>query len=358
MNKLKIVLISQIFLFLLHFVCFSTTMIEVPIIKKIKPVSYGASSITNDILFDSLNNMILANNKGVFVYNGENTFLYKNRNSSYIKSLHIKNDTLYVGGQREFGFFYKKPNNQLEYFSLFDSIPDEHRFFDDVWNVFSLNNQIIYHSGKALFFYDKKKITVFTHPKGTSLSCFSTGKEIITVINDSLFKVYKDRTEFIDWDIPFFKSNIISITTHKKNYVVVSKKGHLGIIKNGKYEAINSVQQEKKKHNILCSSILSEERIAIGTEYNGVYIYDFQGNIINHINYRSGLFGNSVSKIYPSKEKDGIWVIVKNGVNFIPLNSQITKLNPNYGISNFGYASLSTKEKLYLGTDQKLVCHK
>src|SRR5690606_26503532 len=87
--------------------------------------------------------LYVANNFGLLEFDGSTWSIYPVRNGTKVRSVLIGTDgNIYVGSQADFGFFCPDNHGTLRYHSLSDSLPDQHRNFDEVWRIYEWNNRI------------------------------------------------------------------------------------------------------------------------------------------------------------------------------------------------------------------------
>ena len=73
---------------------------------------------------------------------------------------------IHVGGQGDLGYLATTETGKLEYISLVDKIPEEHRAFEDVWEIDYYKGRIIYRTEFKLFCWDGEQMKVISSEQG------------------------------------------------------------------------------------------------------------------------------------------------------------------------------------------------
>ncbi len=105
-----------------------------PLITNYKYQNYGAAPVNWWATEDENGVMYFANNRGVLQFDGVNWNLVDT--DALTRSMAQDEDgVIHVGGQGDFGYLAPTETGEMEYVSLVDKIPEEHRAFADVWEI-------------------------------------------------------------------------------------------------------------------------------------------------------------------------------------------------------------------------------
>jgi len=331
--------------------------IGIPFIRNFPKREYKAGTQNWSIAQDQRGFMYFANNEGLVGFNGIEWHLYKMPNSSITRSVYIgENRTIYVGAYNELGKMVFGSNGKLEFKSLKKYIPAEYQNFDDIWNITSQDNKIIFQSYTGAFVYDNDtSITVIKAPVRFQNSYKVNDKLYFNDIEKGLFELVRGKLVPMPecqelngeeiWSIlPFGGGDELLISTLTKG-VFIYKDGKLD-------EWKVPVNEFLKKNQIFSAILLKDQYYAFGTIQDGVIIINARGEIIQHINRKKGLQNNTVLKVFADRSGD-LWLGLDNGIDYININSPITFLKEAEGIGA-GYTSIVHQGKLYLGTNQGL----
>ena len=85
--------------------------------------------------------------------NGVNHYV---NNYSAVRAVFLdpKTNWVYVGASNEFGYFETDTNpQQATYHSLIGLLPQEHRLFGEIWNIFKTGEALVFQSKTDIFIY-------------------------------------------------------------------------------------------------------------------------------------------------------------------------------------------------------------
>ncbi|KXX70392.1 triple tyrosine motif-containing protein [Flammeovirga sp. SJP92] len=330
----------------------------VPIITKIPSSIYSAGSQNWSITQGGRGYMYFANNFGLLEFDGKNWNTYKlNQANSNLLCVKAIDKRIYVGGQKEFGYFEADSLNRLQYNSLSEDLPHDIEF-DEVWNIYSgKEGEIYFISHDFIFYYDHSRVTAIQTKEATRYSFF---------IDEF---IYSSSAEFgIEKFIPLSQQRILLTNANflkgkniRKVLEYSSTKRLIFTLEGEIYKEENNViapvaknlWAELKNAMINTALVLPEKRIAIGTQNAGIYIISDDGEKQDHIVTDQGLTDIIVYDLFIDKQ-DNLWVAHRNGLSYIELESPFRMLNKFAGIEGGGYTACKDNGKVYLGTSNGL----
>jgi len=111
---------------------------SIPLSTTFTPSDYNGGIQNWDITQDSLGFLYVANNYGLLEFDGTSWSNYEVPSSTKTRAVAVHHSTnrIFVGGQREFGYF-KKEKEGFVYHDLVGNIP-ESVLFDEVWDVVAI----------------------------------------------------------------------------------------------------------------------------------------------------------------------------------------------------------------------------
>ena len=331
--------------------------IGVPNIRNFTNKEYRAGTQNWSIAQDKKGFVYFGNNDGLLMFDGVNWQLHKMPNLSIVRSVMIGNDgQIYIGAYNEIGKMVASKSGKMEFRSLKKRIPEGYQNFDDIWNINSFNDQIIFQSYKCAFLLNKDStISIIKAPSRFQNSFnvkghmyfndFETG--LMEYSNHNLTKLKsceKIKGEEIWSILPFKGGNELMICTLNKGIFIY----------NGEElsEWDVPINDFFKQKQIFSSTLIQENYYAIGTIQDGVIIIDSAGKTIQHLNRQKGLQNNTILKTF-SDISGNLWLGLDNGIDYVNINSPITFLKQSDGIGS-GYTSIIHNGKIYLGTNQGL----
>ncbi|MCK4662584.1 MAG: GAF domain-containing protein [Bacteroidales bacterium] len=307
------------------------------------------------VIQDQRGVMYFGNSSGLLEFDGTNWRLIEMPNKSIVRSLAINSTgKIYVGAKSEFGYIEADTTGTMQYISLLNKVPEVHRNFDDVWQTFILNNQVVFRTNYSIYILKENKINILKSCKKFHVGfCINNqfyvrewGKGLLQLINDSLKLVHGSEqfaNERIYVMLPFEDDKIL-IVTRTQGIFIYSKP--LGFLKPQGFEKADNFLI---KNQIYCGIKLNDEYFVLGTIQDGLIIIDKQGNIVQHFNKETGLQDNSIWCMYINSQNN-IWAGLDNGISYLTLNLPFRFFNEKMGLQGSVYSAIVSKNQLYAGT--------
>ena len=301
--------------------------------------------------------MYFANNEGLLEFNGSKWILNPSPNETIIRSVNFINDRIYTGAFMEFGYWQRAINGKLAYTSLSNSIKDKINDDEQFWGIFPFDNWILFQSLEKIYAYNTKtKSFTIVNPNSTILKAFKTPNGIYFQTSKGLYEIDQGKSKLFLSNEIINQNKVINIFETSDGLLLVTQKQGIFKYKNGFLERFTTnIDAEIQQSNIYSSQVLSDESIALGSISNGIFILSKEGKLIYHITQNSGLSNNTALSLFEDVDKN-LWIGLDNGINCINLKSPVKSYLDNTGILGTTYASITHKNKLYIGTNQGLFC--
>jgi ligand-binding sensor domain-containing protein/DNA-binding CsgD family transcriptional regulator len=317
---------------------------------------YNAGLQNWDIRQDKNGIIYVANNEGLLTFDGRYWNLFPLPNKTIVRSIEIGSDNkIYVGGQDELGYFSPTENGRLSYHSLIPLINKQNKSFGDVWDIVRINQNIFFRTPTKIFKLINGKIATYKASREWTFMGASRGVLYAHDYNSGLLKFENDT-----W-IPILRQEelpkndpITSIVPVRENQSIITT------LKNGLFllsdEGLTKVKTFNQKlfenERIYAATSINKNWLALATSNGGVYIIDWQGNIIQRFSKVEGLQNNNVLSIFLDQQQN-LWLGLDNGIDFIAYDSPIKQINPILQDGS-GYAALIFDNQLFLGTSNGL----
>ena len=277
-------------------------------------------------------------------------------NQNYIRSVYALSDnSIFVGGAGEMGVFIRgKIPGQREYKSLLNRLDSSFHDFSTVWQIIPHQKSLLIRAGKGLFMYENDTIVPLI---------FGPIIDYTKVINETIFvRINNEGFGFFNHDkfelFPFGKyfENIKIVDAEELEpgkYLIFTDDQGVFITDLKTIQPFNLLNREDViKSQISRVCFLQGKYFAIGTVKNGLYIFDVEGNLIQHLNKKNGLQNNTIISMQ-ADSSNNLWLGLDNGISYVELNSCISNFNPETDLGT-GYVSEYYNGYLYLGTNQGL----
>ena len=319
-------------------------------IKNFTKNDFKAGLQTWDITQANNGTLFMANNEGLLTFDGVFWNLFPLPNKTIVRSICIKDQRIYVGGQDEIGYFEPNANGALTYFSLNSRIPKSFIKFNDIWDICFKDNKIYFRSDDVIFLLENEKIqaiippTSFTYLGKANNRIYTADKQegLLEVVGNRLSKATIFNRELGDGPVtgiiklPFSDTLIVSTLSNGLYYFADRQ---LIPFPNN----ITALKQAS-----IYNMTLANNQIVLATNENGVVIMDPKGQMIEQLNKSNGLQTNNCLSIFADKEMN-IWIGLNNGIDFANISSSIRQIKP-LSKDGAGYSATIYKDILFLAT--------
>ncbi|MFW5759862.1 MAG: ligand-binding sensor domain-containing protein [Cyclobacteriaceae bacterium] len=326
---------------------------SLPLISSYSSEEYTAG-MQNWALGISTEGMLyVGNNSGLLEYDGHEWRSTPVANGTKIRSLTIDQEgIIYAGAQGEFGYFERKNDGYLQYKSLAQLLPENFPV-DETWSVFKIDSAIYYCTFRHVLKYENENIQVIDplQPIGFSFNLNNLiyvhipGKGLCLLQNDKSFELIPGGDFFSDYSVRAL------LPMNKNQFLVATHSDGVFLHEQGVITPWNSAANKALKTNLINFALrLSNGKIAIGTQNEGIYITTSEGNLLQTISEESGLADQTVNHLYED-EIGNLWASLHDGISYIEIGSPFGSLGSNLGISGSGYAAVNYKNNIYIGTN-------
>ncbi len=327
-----------------------------PLVSNFNTLDYQAGIQNWDVTQDGRGLLYVANNFGLLEYDGNEWKTYPVSNGTKVRSVACDGrGRIYVGGQGDFGYFFPDRTGRLQFISLADSLPPADRNFDEAWSVYVDPEKVYFCTFSNIYVYDHRDFTIIRPTNGIDHS-FLVNRELF--VNQPLYglgKLQGDVINIIPGGDTFAGKSIASVLSLHRDELLVATFSH-GIFEyaSGQVRPWNpAIQELLKQSTVNCMVRLRNGSIAIGTQYNGLFITDAQGNIQQQLTRGRGIDTRTVLSIYED-DLNNLWVGQNNGIAYVETGSPFTFINEQIGLPGSGYTALLANDRFYLGTNTGL----
>jgi signal transduction histidine kinase/CheY-like chemotaxis protein len=298
--------------------------------------------------------MYFANTRGVLQFDGVNWDLI---DVSGVRSM-AKDDqgVLHIGGQGDLGYLTPSETGKLEYVSLVEKIPEEHRSFEDVWEIDYYNDRIIYRTEFKLYCWDGERMKVISSEEGYHVGSIVHGTYYLRIWNIGLCRLTDDDTfELVPGGAKFASERIYSILPYDEKVLIGTRNQGLYIYDGKEFAPFKTEVDEYIKGKLYLPGYAFEDgRYVLNTFSDGAYLMDHEGKLIQKYTTGNGLQEGAIDYVYLDS-RGVLWMALFNGISTVNLNSNFTSLDSNMGLStNVVFSTYRLNGILYFGTNNGL----
>jgi len=327
---------------------------DMPFLQNYLPEDYGNHGKIWEMKSAGNGLIYMASEDGLLEYDGENWIRYR-ASRGYTRSLHIVNDSvIFTGADMDFGIWKKNKFRKFQYTSLYPFNKKIGGVNEEFWGTYENKGKIIFVSHQNLYSYNQKKLVKIAAPTSFSESFAVNGRIFLADEKKGLFE-YRDDTLQLVFSYPGNSPiDISGLFYHQNHLNIVSKNLGVFVLHNGSLVSVNTeVNALIIKNKVFSFDTLENKYLAFGTILDGLYLTDFNGNIIRKINKSTGLPNNTILSLH--YQKNGrFWMGLDFGISYVDLKSSIRyfqSTNNNFGTGN---TAVIKDRQFYLGTNQGL----
>lgn len=300
--------------------------------------------------------VFLANNDGLLQFDGSDWQCFPLEKKTIARSLLIHGDSIFVGGQNEFGYFKGQSDGKLKYHSLLNSIPSGFQNFEDVWDIVSLEESIYFYASNKLYQFQNGSISVEYESPGLRFLAEAGGKLFLQSNQDLMVKVGKTFqplgvAEQMKLDIVFTSA----IALENGSILFTTLKDGLYLLEDDQLKSLSipGLDNFIKENRIYCAIKDSNGGIILGTSAAGVLVLTADFRLKTHINRNNGLQKNNVLSL--STDYNGnLWIGLDNGIDYAEINGAYRQIIPDQPLEGTAYTFIEHNGYFYFGTSSGL----
>ncbi len=316
-------------------------------IKNFGPADYRAGIQNIDFAQNRDLTLFAANNLGVLSFNGNEWEVHAFNTGKKQRSLAFDESTnrLYVGSQGEFGYI----EDDWEYHSLLELIPENSRDFDEVWDVFLFDSKVYFCTFQSIYVFSGDEVKVISRPGGFNRSFLSGNRLFTQSPEGDLFEIDDDR--LVPSEMAGHPGQIIAGIIHNQDgYVVFYNSGRIEFANSiGVAEIYPELSLELEGKYVNHVLQLSDTRFVISTQRAGIYLFREQDRSIEKIGTEDGLRSNDCLRTFQDYNGN-LWVGMQNGIALVDINSPLRLVNKDIDLRGSGYEAFELDEGTYYST--------
>lgn len=321
----------------------------VPYLQNFSPQEYQATP-QNWCLAQDENGVIYAGNYGVLIYDGV-SWQRIPINDTAVRSLAIAPGRIYLGAQRELGYLAADAIGRLRYVSLRDSIPAEHREFQDVWRTLVIGDDVYFQTFDSLLRWRNGRMKVW-RPKDRFHLAFAVQDTLfVRVPGEGLMKLEADSLRLVGGGEMFANRPLLTMLPLEPGKALLGTLAHGLFVYDGRTITPFPTAAETflREQQLYHATVLPEGFIALATLRGGVAIIDRQGNLCQVVNKAAGLRDDRVHFVHADR-RGGLWLALNNGLAHVEVPSPFSRFAASANLASTVEHLLRHAGSLYAAT--------
>ncbi len=328
-----------------------------PFITNYTPADYNASFQNWAIAQDDRGIMYFGNNSGVLEFDGASWRLIEVPNRTVVRSL-IKgpDGRIWAGAVGDFGYLEQDSLGMMQFVSIVDKIPEADRDFADVWQMSVMGDEIFFNASSTIFRWDGNAMRVY--PAGEA--SFHVGAVVDSVYyvrqwEVGLLRLEGDEFLLVPGGEQFAQVRVYVMLPFGDGRVLLGARdqGLFLLDETGIRPFATEIDEELRQSFLYVpGAVLPGGRFALGT-FDGVYVIDRQGRLVEHISRESGLRDNII--LYSFLDDDSaLWLGLDNGLARVEIDSPFSYFAAADGLDSNVLSLERHKGALYVGASTGL----
>lgn len=326
-----------------------------PIVRSYSVADYHAGIQNWSIVQDDRGVMYFGNNKGLLEFDGNNWRLHELPNKGIVRAVYIgKDGKIFVGSYEEFGYFERNSLNALVYHSLKSEVKGFEFHNDEIWNILSLQGDIVFQSFGSLFFYNGKSVEG-ERIQALPLNILQVGNVFYSQQINGGLSVFgnRKRKELFSRNL-LGNSDVVAALPYEHGALLLTANSGGFIYQNGQLKKWHTeCDAGLEQYTINRAVMTKDSTYVIGTISNGIYAVDKKGELLWRENTDGRLQNNTVLGLYCDADNN-VWTALDEGIAYIQNNSLVYYFEPPHRKIGMVYDVLVKEEEAYIASNQGL----
>ena len=257
-----------------------------------------------------------ANHNGILEFDGYTWRVLEIDGVNSAFSLDIdENDLIYIGAKSDFGFLAPGASGGLEYVSLLPHVPEAHRDFLDVWGTHVTSHGVYFQEWKRIFRWDGKTVKVWESDQRLHTSFEVYDRFFVKQDSTGLLELVGDELRLVPGGEQFANTRIFMMESFPDGSILLgTQEGISGPLSLYTYSegGIHEISSDlhlvnsEDAYTFYSGVRLDENYFALATIYDGVFVIDKNGRLVETLGESRSIPGD-VTSVYKGRQ-GGIWM--------------------------------------------------
>ena len=254
---------------------------------------------------------------------GINHFLYRKGKLTNLSAIYIaSNQLIFSAGIGGFGCWQKNEFGDFEYTSLYYVAPTKEDYLQPTFNsIVKHENRVVFKSQDLLFFYNP------TDGNITTVKAPEYYKNIFKTKSHLFFSDFRGGVYTIKGDDMTLFEDFKQTNSELVNVFEIAQNDYVFVFKNGQVwskKGVTTRNVANLKSIVINTAILNQNKeFVIGTNQNGIYVFDKRLRRIRTIVDSDGLQSNYIKRLYEDGQKN-LWVVSDKEIHHVKQDDVVT----------------------------------
>ncbi len=296
-----------------------------PVVQVFQPEAFQGNATNWFVQQNEHGIIFLSNGYGLFSFDGAHW--HQQLSGQNIRQFALADKgRIYIAAEGEFGYLDPLDNGEYQYHSLLKQLPAADREISDVNNVFAFEGRVYFFAPEQIMVVRPQQGIEVIKPEFRFSRAWLTPDKLF--FNDGRELRYFERGEI--HPIPSLDSS--KITGFGFVQKIAPQSYILGTFSKGIYlwqdhsiQTLLPVQDPLAGKGFFNSLRLDENRFAVATIRDGVYIFNHRAEVLYHLDTDNGLPVNTVVNLFLDRQQ-GLW---------LPMEGQLARVQLPFDLSVF-----------------------
>lgn len=259
---------------------------------------------------------LFANQAGLLVYDGSNWKTYVTPLNTILRSVNVVNDTIWIGGQSELGYFIPNDSGSLVYHSITDAFAAQNFNLGEIWDLEYINGVLYLRSDThTIYSYQKGTVSIVQNAEWINKLTKVNDKLLINDKNDGISSLDSNDNQLTHEFTNELNLTIIEFLNDGDNTYVFTEKNGVYIYRDRQLKPWKTNVDNYLKDKIVRCAIYNDKLgFMIGTKLGGFVHLNPNGKALHVITKRNGLLSNEINKIAIGSDMT-IWLASNTGID-------------------------------------------
>mgnify|MGYP001023262324 CR=1 FL=1 len=298
---------------------------------------YHAANKNWSIAEDEKGVMYFGNDIGLLESDGMEWQLYTTPYSTLIRAVAVEShQTIYTGGSGELGRWDRDYSGRLVYTSLTALIREKQSLdIQSFWRIWIDGKKVYFQTFSNIYVYDHRTIRKLSVPNGFLLLQRVRHEYWVQEMYGSLYQL-RDGALHKAQGSGMLKGKLarVILPYKKDSYLIGTSDGEIYIYDRQEFKLWNvalSCQLSGQELNCAVYSAIRKSYY-LGTQLNGIYEVDLDGNVLNHFSSANSLQNNTILSLY-GDSRSNVWVAMDRGLAYFRYTDGLLYMQQHCGMA-------------------------
>ena len=269
--------------------------------------------------------IFLSNGYGLFSFDGEH-WRQQMAGQNIRQFVLADNGRIYIAAESEFGYLDPQPNGEYQYHSLLDTLPASDRSISDVNNVYRFEDAIYFFAPEQIMVYRPQQGVEVIKPEFRFSRAWLTPDKLFFNDGRQLQYFAQGQRHAI---APLDSSKITGFGFVQKiapeAYILGTFSKGIYLWRDNAISTLVAADAPLAEKGFFNSLRLDDERFAVATIRDGVYIFNHRAEVLYHLDNSNGLPVDTALNLFLDRQQ-GLWV---------PMEGQLARVQLPFDLSIF-----------------------